>query len=246
MPGKCTFPAFKTKLPTERPNGWCDFHHLTFANYFPSTCVKHTPEWHYRIPQYSQIWNHHAEQQALILVMLRPQWIVHAIISFLAIAFLQTFAHIPIVRQQPLFEFDERKATSRTIEYVTKCKGLISNNQTKMINFFIDNAHYWNMRLYSKLTIIGSDNGLSPGRHQAIIWNNAGILLIRTLGTNVSEILGEIHSFSFSKMHLRTSSAKWRLFGLGLNELRVSFMRSQRRLWRSCIASHSHRISITD
>ena len=68
-------------------------------------------------------------------------------------------------------------------------------------------------------TIIGSDNGLSPGRRQAIIWTNAGILLIRTLGTNFSEILGEIHSFSFSKMHLKMSSAKWRLFGLGLNEL---------------------------
>ena len=30
------------------------------------------------------------------------------------------------------------------------------------------------------LTIIGSDNGLSPGRCQAIMWNNAGILLIRS------------------------------------------------------------------
>ena len=70
-----------------------------------------------------------------------------------------------------------------------------------------------------KLTIIGSDNGLSPERRQAIIWTNAGILLIRTLGTNFSEMLGEIHSFSFSKMHLKMSSAKWRLFGLGLNEL---------------------------
>ena len=29
-----------------------------------------------------------------------------------------------------------------------------------------------------KLTIIVSDNGLSPGRRQAIIWTNAGILLI--------------------------------------------------------------------
>ena len=67
------------------------------------------------------------------------------------------------------------------------------------------------------LTIIGSDNGLSPGRRQAIIWTNAGILLIRTLGTNFSEILGEIDSFSFSEMHLKMSSAKWRLFGLGLN-----------------------------
>ena len=34
----------------------------------------------------------------------------------------------------------------------------------------------------SKLTIIGSDNGLSPDRRQAIIWTNAGILLIRIVG----------------------------------------------------------------
>ena len=46
----------------------------------------------------------------------------------------------------------------------------------------------------SKLTIIGSDNGLPPGRRQAIIWNNDEILLIQTLGTNLSEILSEIHS----------------------------------------------------
>ena len=70
-----------------------------------------------------------------------------------------------------------------------------------------------------KLTIIGSDNGLSPGRRQAIIWTNAGILLIRILGTNLSEILGEIHSLAFSKMHSKMSSAKWRLFGLDINEL---------------------------
>ena len=42
------------------------------------------------------------------------------------------------------------------------------------------------------LTIITSDNGLLPGRRQAIIWTNAGILLIRSLGTNFSEILMEI------------------------------------------------------
>ena len=71
----------------------------------------------------------------------------------------------------------------------------------------------------SKLTIIGSDNGLSPGRRQAIIWTNDGILLIRTLGTNFSEILGKIHSFSLKKMHLKMSSAKERLFTLGLNVL---------------------------
>ena len=35
--------------------------------------------------------------------------------------------------------------------------------------------------------MIGSDGVLSPGWHQAIIWTNAGILLIGTLGTNFSE-----------------------------------------------------------
>ena len=40
-----------------------------------------------------------------------------------------------------------------------------------------------------KLTIIGPDNGLSPGRRQAIIWTNAGILLIGPLGTNFSEMI---------------------------------------------------------
>ena len=40
----------------------------------------------------------------------------------------------------------------------------------------------------SKFTIIGSDNGLSPWRRQAIIWTNAGILLIWSLGTHFSEI----------------------------------------------------------
>ena len=58
----------------------------------------------------------------------------------------------------------------------------------------------------SKLTIIGSDNGLSPGRHQAIIWTNAGILLIGPLGTNFSEILVGIQTFSFRKMHLKMLS----------------------------------------
>ena len=60
----------------------------------------------------------------------------------------------------------------------------------------------------SKLTMIGSDNGLSPGRRQAIIWTNAGILLIRPLGTNFNEMLVEILAFSFMKMRLKVSSAK--------------------------------------
>ena len=73
----------------------------------------------------------------------------------------------------------------------------------------------------SKLILIVSDNGLSPGRHQAIIWTNAGILLIESLGIKFREISIEIHTFSITKMHLEISSVKWRPFCLGLNAFRV-------------------------
>ena len=94
---------------------------------------------------------------------------------------------------------------------------------------FICMTHiYWNMVpdltqgcrethiCVSKLTIIGSDNGLSPGRRKAIIWTHAGLLLIVPLGTNFSELLIKIYTFSFKKMHLKMSSGKWQPFCLGL------------------------------
>ena len=89
------------------------------------------------------------------------------------------------------------------------------------------------------LTIIDPDNGLSPGRRQAIIWTNAWILLIGPLGTNSSEILVGIQTFSFKKMHLKMSSAKWRPFCLGLNVLITSLVRYQATiivsgLWGNC------------
>ena len=59
-----------------------------------------------------------------------------------------------------------------------------------------------------KLTIIGSENGLSPERRQSIIRTNAGILLIGPLRTNFSEILIEIQTFSLKKIRLKVSSAK--------------------------------------
>ena len=76
---------------------------------------------------------------------------------------------------------------------------------------FIVSLTHWGRVMHicvSKLTIIGSENGLSPRRGQAIIWTNAGILLIGPLGTNSSDILIGIQSFSFRKMHLKISSAK--------------------------------------
>ena len=48
---------------------------------------------------------------------------------------------------------------------------------------------------------------------------NADILSIGTLRTNLSEILNEIRAFSFRKIHLKMSSAKWRQFCLILNVL---------------------------
>ena len=56
------------------------------------------------------------------------------------------------------------------------------------------------------LTSMGSDNGLSPGRRQTIIWANNGILLIGPLGTSFSEILLE-----FIHFHSRTCIWKCRL-----------------------------------
>ena len=69
----------------------------------------------------------------------------------------------------------------------------------------------------SKLAIIGSDDGLSPSRRKAIINTSAGISLILTLGPIFSEMLSEIYTFSFKKMHLKMSSADGRQPNTTLN-----------------------------
>ena len=83
---------------------------------------------------------------------------------------------------------------------------------------------HWNRVTHicvGNLTSIPSDNGLSPGRRQAIIGTNDGILLIRTSETDVSENLSEMHTFSFKEIDLKISSEKCRPFFFGLNVLRV-------------------------
>ena len=75
----------------------------------------------------------------------------------------------------------------------------------------------------NELGSIGSDNGLSPIRRQAIIWTNDGLLSIGPLGANFSEILIKIQNFSFTKTHLKISSAKWRPFCAGGDELTGSY-----------------------
>ena len=85
------------------------------------------------------------------------------------------------------------------------------------------------------LTIIGSDNGLSPGRR--IVWTNAGILLIGPSGTNFSEISIEIPTCSFKKIRLKVSSAKWRPYCFGLNALTGSYLHME--IYVSSHLSHS-------
>ena len=71
----------------------------------------------------------------------------------------------------------------------------------------------------ANLAIIGLDNGLSPGLHQAIIWTNAARLLIVPFETIFGEFLVVIQTCSSKKMHLKMSFAKWRPFCLCLSVL---------------------------
>ena len=110
-------------------------------------------------------------------------------------------------------------------------KSILSQEEMKFIWLYGDtvwspyNIHHlthwgWVMHVcVSKLSIIGSDNGLSPGRRQAIIWTKAGMLLIGSLGTNFSEALIRIQTFSLKKLHLKMASVKWILCCISLNEL---------------------------
>ena len=103
---------------------------------------------------------------------------------------------------------------------------IIFKMQTWLPDFTMGMNCFRNLTHWGRVThicvnklIIGSDNGFSPGRRQAIIWTNAGILLIRPLGTQCSEIWIEINIFSLKNMHFKMSSAKCRPFRRGLNVL---------------------------
>ena len=91
------------------------------------------------------------------------------------------------------------------------------------------------------LARIGSGNGLSPVPCQAITWNNADLLSIGPLGTNFSEIWPKIQNFSFIKMYLKMSSAKWRPFCPGRDELNLwlsKVLANDRRRYICNIFSH--------
>ena len=85
-----------------------------------------------------------------------------------------------------------------------------------MIKFFPSLFIYASVNWVS----IGSGNGLSPVRRQAITETDADILSIGLLETNFNEILIDVHDFSLINMHLKMSSEKWRPFCPGGDELR--------------------------
>ena len=86
-------------------------------------------------------------------------------------------------------------------------------NYGGICSFVFSLTHWGRVTLIrvNKIITIGSD-----------IWTNAGILLIRPLAINFNDMLIETKTFSFKKMHLKSSSVKWRLFRLGFNELNNS------------------------
>ena len=115
----------------------------------------------------------------------------------------------------PLWRAQEIWIVVIVLDLVIRCYILPKSNIVYVRIKVNRNLTHWGRvtHIYvGNLIIIGSDNGLSPGRRQAIIWTNAGILLIGPLGTNFSEILIGIQTFSFKKMLLKMSSAKWRPF----------------------------------
>ena len=100
-------------------------------------------------------------------------------------------------------------------DFVKRNFHFIFLNENSIIMIVFDVLTHWGWVMHicvGNLTIVDSDNGLSPGRRQAVIWTNAGILLMEPFRTKLGEIVIEILTFSFKKMHLIVSSAKWRPF----------------------------------
>ena len=104
---------------------------------------------------------------------------------------------------------------SLSMRQLYDCQWLPNSGKVILIDRFLTHWGRVTHICVGNLTIIGSDNGLSPGRRQAITWTNVGILLIGPLGTNFSEMLIKLQTFSFKKIYLKMSSGKWRPFCLG-------------------------------
>ena len=98
------------------------------------------------------------------------------------------------------------------VQYDFYLRSFFSNWQIKTISFKMADGILLSSATLQPLIV-------RPEWHRAVIWTNAGILLIEPIGTTFNEILIEMHTLSFRKMHLKMSSAKWRSFCLGLDVL---------------------------
>ena len=87
----------------------------------------------------------------------------------------------------------------------------------KIIHFLVLHICQWSVNRVS----IGSDNGLSQVRRQAIIWTNTWLFWIRPQGKKLSEILVKYLDCFPMEMRLKRSSAKWRPVCAGEDEFSV-------------------------
>ena len=89
--------------------------------------------------------------------------------------------HLPPIFSSAFWKY---KLTQKQTVALYACKR--EERALVMINLIYIITHWGRVThlCVSKLTSIASDNGLWPGRRQAIIWNNVGILFIGPLGTN--------------------------------------------------------------
>ena len=77
---------------------------------------------------------------------------------------------------------------SQVLSWGWRCSWSSADRRCSNYIWVINNLTHWGRVTHicvSKITIIGSDNGLSPGRRQAIIWTNVGILLIGPLANKL-------------------------------------------------------------
>ena len=95
---------------------------------------------------------------------------------------------------------------NKYIGIVTLCTQMLKAPWTTMINRSLTHWGRVTHTCVTKLTIIGSDNGLSPGGRQAIIWTNDGILLTGTWGTNENVVCGMVAILSRPQCVKKTSS----------------------------------------
>ena len=152
-------------------------------------------------------------------------------------------AHLDVTVMVPLSMQHSNTPTDKLSHWLLHSKGCDTEPQQEICTWFVfccvllwfDSRWFylthWGwvtyiyIYMYTCVTNLGHHwvkNGLSPVRRQAIIWTNAVSLSIGPLGTHFSQIVFQIQTFLFQKMHLKMSSGKCRPFYLGLKVVNIS------------------------